>query len=111
VRVSTWESHAAFASAARPDMLMDVLDVCVSDVSKSGSVPPLEARRRSFWWVISQVSLLEDTCMTGGLHGNDDNAEERYWTRVVRRDVMQWYLHGIESLLCGASFHYRYNQS
>jgi hypothetical protein len=24
---------------------------------------------------------------------------------------MQWYLHGIESLLCGASFHYRYNQS
>jgi hypothetical protein len=49
--------------------------------------------------------------MTGGLHGNDDNAEERYWNRVVGRDVMQWYLHGIESLLCGASFHYRYNQS
>ena len=49
--------------------------------------------------------------MTGGLHGNDDDAEDRYWKRVVGRDVMQWYLHGIESLLCGASFHYRYNQS
>ena len=78
VRVSTWASHAAFASAVIAAISLGVLEGCVSGILSAGSDLATGLRRDSFLGGQSgSLILLEDLELVGASNRKDRSCQRR----------------------------------